>query len=76
VRHEIELTGRNPWTPFAGFFHGAAWVVGNLEGAVGNASDCTPAPPESPCFATPQALIPLLAKAGFRSIGVANNHSS
>jgi poly-gamma-glutamate synthesis protein (capsule biosynthesis protein) len=79
ARREIERTGRTPWAAFARLFSSASWVVGNLEGAVGPESDCTPAPPErpeSPCFDVPATLIPLLAKANFRAIGTANNHSS
>jgi poly-gamma-glutamate synthesis protein (capsule biosynthesis protein) len=76
VLREMQLTGRSPWTPFASLFRSAALVSGNLEGAVGEEKDCISGPPESPCFAVPAATIPLLAKAGFRVIGMANNHSS
>ena len=75
VRQEIERTGRFPWANFAGLFHGAAWVAGNLEGAVGKPEECEPAESASPCFDIPSALIPLLSKAGFRAIGIANNHA-
>jgi poly-gamma-glutamate synthesis protein (capsule biosynthesis protein) len=54
----------------------ADWTEGNLEGAVGEESDCAPAAPGSPCFATPARLIPLLAGAGFKAIGVENNHGA
>lgn len=74
VHREIDRTGRFPWEGFAGLFKQADWVVGNLEGAVGAPSDCLPG--ANPCFDVPPNLIPLLAAAGFRAIGVANNHSS
>ena len=75
VRNEIERTRRFPWEPFADLFHHADWVAGNLEGAVGGAEDCTPEVSASPCFDIPAALVPLLAQAGFRALGVANNHA-
>jgi poly-gamma-glutamate synthesis protein (capsule biosynthesis protein) len=75
VRHEIERTKRFPWEPLAHLFHQADWVAGNLEGAVGPAEDCTPEASASPCFDIPGALVPLLAKAGFRALGTANNHA-
>jgi len=75
VRAEIERTGRFPWAGFADLFHAADWVAGNLEGAVGGPENCLPAPADAPCFDIPAALIPLLAKGGFRAMGIANNHS-
>jgi poly-gamma-glutamate synthesis protein (capsule biosynthesis protein) len=75
VRREIELTGRSPWDPFANLFRSATWVAGNLEGAVGTGEGCIPTDSDSPCFDVPASLIPLLSNAGFRAIGVANNHS-
>jgi poly-gamma-glutamate synthesis protein (capsule biosynthesis protein) len=75
ARREIELTGQSPWAPFVDLFHRATWVAGNLEGAVGNDRSCTPTESESPCFDVPGSMIPLLSQAGFRAIGIANNHS-
>jgi poly-gamma-glutamate synthesis protein (capsule biosynthesis protein) len=75
VRAEIDRTGRFPWGPFTVLFHAADFVAGNLEGAVGNPEECLPAPAAAPCFDIPAALVPLLAKAGFRAMGIANNHS-
>ncbi|MGO9256628.1 MAG: CapA family protein [Bryobacteraceae bacterium] len=76
VRREIELTGRSPWSGFADLFRSAGWIAGNLEGAVGTAEQCIPTDSDSPCFDVPASMIPLLSKAGFRAIGMANNHSS
>ena len=76
VRLEIERTGGFPWEGFTQLFHGATWVAGNLEGAVGKPTDCLPAESASPCFDIPPALIPLLSKAGFRAMGTANNHAA
>ena len=75
VRNEIERTRRFPWEPFATLFHQADWVAGNLEGAVGQPQECAPEASASPCFDIPPALIPLLARAGFRALGTANNHA-
>jgi poly-gamma-glutamate synthesis protein (capsule biosynthesis protein) len=51
-------------------------VAGNLEGAVGKPEDCFPVESPSPCFDIPAALVPLLSKAGFRAMGIANNHAA
>ena len=75
VRAEIDRTGRFPWDGFIALFHAADFVAGNLEGAVGKPEECLPAPDAAPCFDIPATLVPLLAKAGFRAMGVANNHS-
>jgi poly-gamma-glutamate synthesis protein (capsule biosynthesis protein) len=75
VKHEIDRTGRFPWEPFATLFHVATWVAGNLEGAVGDERDCLPTSTASPCFAIPLSLVPMLSRAGFRAIGIANNHA-
>jgi hypothetical protein len=75
VRREIEMTHRFPWDGFTQLFHSAAWVAGNLEGAVGDAHDCLPSASQSPCFDIPPALVPLLTRAGFRALGIANNHA-
>jgi hypothetical protein len=76
VAREIDQTHRDPWTPFTTLFHSATWVAGNLEGAVGTADQCLPTESGSPCFDIPPDLIPLLSKAGFHALGVANNHAS
>lgn len=75
TRREIEASHRFPWTGFASLFRNADWVAGNLEGAVGDAQQCTPRESQSPCFDIPVTLIPLLGKAGFRAVSVANNHA-
>ncbi len=75
VRAEIDRTNRFPWDGFATLFHNADWVAGNLEGAVGKPEECLPAAAAAPCFDIPVALVPLLAKAGFRAMGIANNHA-
>jgi len=75
VKREIDRTGRFPWEPFADLLHRADWVAGNLEGAVGDARHCLPTSTASPCFAIPPGMIPMLSRAGFRAIGIANNHA-
>lgn len=78
VALEIARTGRSPWDPFASLFAGASWVAGNFEGAVGREEDCAAraAKPAGPCFAIRPDLVPLLAKAGFRAMTLANNHAA
>lgn len=55
---------------------GADWAIGNLEGAVGSPDDCPESAGQRPCFAIRDEFIPLLRQAGFKAIGLANNHSS
>ncbi len=55
---------------------GADWTLGNLEGAVGPPDGCTQSTSQGPCFPIRGEFIPLLRQAGFKAIGLANNHSS
>lgn len=55
---------------------GADFAAGNLEGAVGSAEQCVASPGKAPCFPIRGEFIPLLREAGFKAIGLANNHSS
>lgn len=54
-------------------FSTADLVVGNLEGAVGPPEGCCSSELQ-PCFPIRAEFIPLLRKAGFGAIGLANNH--
>jgi hypothetical protein len=74
VAREIEARGHvSPWRDMGSLFRHADFVFGNLEGTVGDASDCRE--PKELCFAVNGRLIPLLREAGFTAIGTANNHS-
>ena len=73
VRAEIERTGRSPWDPWSATFRGANFVVGNLEGALGDARACEG--PRRLCFAAQSAYVDLLRRAGFRALSLANNHA-
>ncbi len=55
---------------------GAGLAVGNLEGAVGPQDGCLESAGQTPCFPIREEFVPLLRAAGFRAIGIANNHSS
>jgi len=55
---------------------GADWTIGNLEGAVGSPDGCPESAGQKPCFPIRAEFIPLLHQAGFKAIGLANNHSS
>ena len=55
---------------------GADLAVGNLEGAVGPQDECLDSAGQIPCFPVREEFIPLLRAAGFKAIGLANNHSS
>ncbi|MGD0399272.1 MAG: CapA family protein [Syntrophobacteraceae bacterium] len=54
---------------------GFDWAAGNLEGAVGSSDSCLKSAQET-CFSIRDEFIPLLSQAGFKAIGLANNHSS
>ena len=72
VISELERRKVSPWADFAELFHGAQWVSGNLEGAIGQDSECQkPAPL---CFAIPEKAVGLLKNAGFTGVTLENNH--
>jgi len=73
VQAEVRHRKRSPWNDLRRLFRGAEWVGGNLEGAVGPASDC--ASNRSPCFAVAENDIDLLKIAGFRALTTENNHA-
>lgn len=75
VIREVRLKGRvSPWEDLVPLFRGAQWVMGNLEGAVGDVRRCAGRP--SPCFAVDPQDLALLKGAGFRAMGIENNHSA
>jgi poly-gamma-glutamate capsule biosynthesis protein CapA/YwtB (metallophosphatase superfamily) len=73
VISELERRKVSPWANFADLFQNAEWVSGNLEGAIGQASECQkPAPL---CFVIPETAIGLLKNAGFTGVTLENNHA-
>jgi hypothetical protein len=75
VQHEIDQkSGLSPWTNLAGFFKGADWVMGNLEGTIGSSDQCV-GTNRVLCFATDEKYLTHLREAGFTALGVENNHS-
>jgi hypothetical protein len=75
VHIEMERSRRNPWQDWPPIFQQADWVVGNLEGAVGSSSECLKGLEPSLCFSIPATSLKVLRQAGFRALGMANNHS-
>ncbi len=76
VERQLILDPRSLSRALQSTLSGACWTIGNLEGAVGPPDGC-PAPEEQrPCFPIRDEFIPLLRQAGFKAIGLANNHSS
>lgn len=76
VRREIKLkNGQSPWVNIKPFFKDADWVVGNLEGSVGDTESCAEEV-STLCFAIQPQLLKLLKKAGFTALSVENNHSA
>jgi len=73
VRLEIERTARSPWEDLRSLFRNADLVIGNLEGAIGAREDCLP--DRAPCFAASPSTLRLLKQAGFKAMGLANNHA-
>ena len=74
VKKEYDYRKESPWEELKPLFHSADLVIGNLEGAVGTTSEITD-PNGSPLFAIDSADISLLSDAGFKIIGIENNHS-
>jgi len=75
VQAEMEQPGRGPWDTWGPLFRQADWVLGNLEGAVGADTACMSARSPRPCFAIPESAVAQLGRAGFRTLGLANNHA-
>lgn len=74
VTHELAARpGVSPWRGLSEQLRAADFVMGNLEGSVGDAQQCS-APPQL-CFAVDSRFLPLLSEAGFTAAGIANNHS-
>ncbi len=74
VISELERRKVSPWAHFAELFQSAQWVSGNLEGALGQASECQK--PTQLCFAIPETTGPLLKNAGFTGVTLENNHAA
>jgi poly-gamma-glutamate synthesis protein (capsule biosynthesis protein) len=73
VQAEVNHRSRSPWHDLHLPFHGEEWLGGNLEGAVGPASECISSP--SPCFAVAESEVAFLKAAGFRALTTENNHA-
>jgi poly-gamma-glutamate synthesis protein (capsule biosynthesis protein) len=71
VEREVAATGRSPWEALKPLFARATFVMGNLEGAVGDAAACA----GGPCFAIAAKRVALLGEAGFHRVTIANNHA-
>lgn len=72
---EREIAGRggaSPWRKMGRFFEGADLVMGNLEGAVGEAADCR----GNPCFPIAPDALRFPKAAGFTALSLENNHSA
>ena len=74
VKKEYDYRKKSPWEDLKSLFHNADLVIGNLEGAVGTTSELMDSN-GSPLFAIDSADISLLSDAGFKLIGIENNHS-
>ena len=75
VAGEIARKKESPWKNLQTLIHSADWAAGNLEGAVGNSSNCLESSERSPCFAIDPSLIHYLRDAGFSALGNENNHA-
>lgn len=74
VMEERNFRGHSPWRDFDSLFHASTWVMGNLEGTVGDPKECRNTA-AGPCFAIPESLLVDLKTAGFTALGLANNHA-
>jgi len=75
VQEEYTTRKTFPWENLKQKFESADYVIGNLEGAVGNEEQQINKTHESPVFAIDSADIAMLHKAGFNSLIIENNHS-
>ena len=75
VKQEIQSRKTNPWETLNPLFHSADFVIGNLEGAVGNFNDRLYSKTKSPAFNIDSTDIHLLEDAGFKFITIENNHN-
>ena len=74
VKKEYDYRNESPWVNLKPLFQTADLVIGNLEGAVGTASDAIN-DTASPMFPINSSDISLLSQAGFNVMGIENNHS-
>ncbi len=65
----------SPWNNIKPFFSHADWIMGNLEGTVGN-TQADHGTETSPCFVMSPKSMQLIKQAGFNALGVENNHSA
>jgi hypothetical protein len=72
VQIQYETRKLTPWANLKALFSQADWVGGNLEGAIGDASQCLS---KTNCFATPSSATRMLKDAGFHALTLENNHS-
>jgi len=76
VQREITLqNGLSPWVSIKPFFKDADWLMGNLEGSVGDSASCTDKGSKL-CFAVQAQSLNFLKVAGFTAMSVENNHSA
>jgi hypothetical protein len=73
VAQELTVRIPGPWTSLQELFRKADWVAGNFEGAIGPPEGCVKS--KSPCFATNEATVELLRRAGFAAVTTENNHA-
>ncbi len=76
VRTEIEAHHTFPWETLKSQFNSYDFVIGNLEGAVGDPSGHVQSGNQSPVFGIDSIHIPFLRQAGFNVITLENNHSN
>lgn len=71
---EILRKHADPWRKLQSHFREFDLRIGNLEGAIGETSQCFD-PNDHLCFAISPQSVNLLKQAGFTALGLANNHS-
>ena len=74
VKQELLSRGTSPWDSLKLLFQTANFIIGNLEGAVGDNQNQINPINKSPVFAVDSSYIPLLNDAGFNIITIENNH--
>jgi hypothetical protein len=76
VTREIELkNGVSPWGNFDSLFKNTDWIMGNLEGSIGESKEKCLGDHLNMCFDVHPSKISLIKNAGFSSLSIENNHS-
>jgi hypothetical protein len=76
IAKEIAYTHSSPWQKISGLFAKDSMIIGNFEGAVGDAKNCiNKTNANNLCFAVANKQLSYLKQTNFSYLGLANNHA-